>query len=120
VSAPASDELKLAIAVRGDVAMSPGKVAAQAAHAAVTAALEAERGQLRAWLEQGQPKVVLRLRSTDDLEAMLARAHEHAVPVTPIHDAGRTEVQPGTLTVVAFGPAARDAVDAVTGMLPLY
>ena len=111
----------MAIVVRADLGMGRGKAAAQAAHAAVAATLSATGSpRLAAWLGDGQPKVVLRVDSAADLEALVARAHEHRLPVETIADAGRTQLDPGTLTCAAIGPADDDALDAVTGDLRLY
>src|ERR1700685_1648099 len=52
---------KLIIVVRADLGMGRGKVAAQAAHAAVGGGLASVgTAAFRAWLRDGQPKVVLR------------------------------------------------------------
>ena len=112
---------KLVVAVRGDLRMSIGKVAAQVAHAAVTAALSAAGSDLLArWLGDGQPKVVVRVLSEEALQERIDRAAAAGLRATPIADAGRTELEPGTVTCCAFGPDDDAAVDAVTGDLPLY
>lgn len=113
-------ETKLTLVVRADLGMGRGKIAAQAAHAAVSAALaSAGTADFRAWLRDGQPKVVLRAGSADELHAIAARAAAADLPVQVIHDAGRTQVAEGTPTCCAIGPAAADRIDAITGELAL-
>jgi peptidyl-tRNA hydrolase, PTH2 family len=113
-------ETKLTLVVRTDLGMGRGKIAAQAAHAAVAAALAcAATPDFRAWLADGQPKVVLRAGSEDELDAIAARAAAAELPVQVIHDAGRTQVAEGTPTCCAIGPAAADRIDPITGALAL-
>ena len=113
-------ETKLTLVVRADLGMGRGKIAAQAAHAAVTAAL-ASLGtpDFRAWLRDGQPKVVLRATSEEHLQGIADRAAASGLPVQVIRDAGRTQVAEGTPTCCAIGPAAASLIDAVTGDLSL-
>jgi PTH2 family peptidyl-tRNA hydrolase len=100
--------------------MGRGKIAAQAAHAAVAAALASlGSDDFRAWLKDGQPKVVLRANSEAELYALADQAATASLPVQVIEDAGRTQVSEGTATCCAIGPAAADRVDAITGDLPL-
>ena len=88
------------LVARSDLGMGRGKQAAQVAHAAVAAVLATARSRdFRVWLQEGQPKVVLRAEL--------------------IRDAGRTQLDPGTLTCCAIGPADSDKIDAVTGTLSL-
>jgi peptidyl-tRNA hydrolase, PTH2 family len=110
----------MALLVRTDLGMSRGKIAAQVAHAAVTAVLaNAEEPDLRAWLEAGQPKVVLRVPDGERLAELAAAARAAGLPVDVVRDAGRTQVAPGTPTCAAIGPAEAVRVDAVVGELAL-
>jgi len=111
--------VKLAVAVRTDLDMGRGKIAAQVAHAAVAATLAGlGTADFAAWLREGQPKVVLRVRTAGELDD-LVRAQAGGLPVEVISDAGRTQVTPGTLTCCALGPAESQRIDAVTAGLAL-
>jgi peptidyl-tRNA hydrolase, PTH2 family len=113
-------ETKLTIVVRADLGMGRGKIAAQASHAAVAAALASiGSADFRAWLRDGQPKVVLRANSEDQLDLLASQASAAGLPVQVIHDAGRTQVTEGTPTCCAIGPAEASRIDAITGELSL-
>jgi PTH2 family peptidyl-tRNA hydrolase len=112
--------MKLILVVRTDLGMGRGKLAAQVAHAAVAAALAAvDRADLIEWLNEGQPKVVLRVSSAEQLQDVADRARQASLPVEVICDAGRTQVGAGTLTCCAIGPADAQRIDAITGELSL-
>ncbi len=111
---------KLVLVVRTDLEMGRGKIAAQAAHAAVAATLASlGRRRLRRWLEDGQPKVVLRAAGEEELTGLAARAEAAGLTVEMVRDAGRTQVPSGTATCCAIGPDDSDKIDAVTGSLSL-
>lgn len=111
---------KLALVVRTDLDMGRGKIAAQVAHAAVAAALaSAGSAEFTAWLADGQPKVVLKVATGQDLLDIARQADEADLAVQLIHDAGRTQVKEGTLTCCSVGPAEDHLIDAVTGDLSL-
>jgi peptidyl-tRNA hydrolase, PTH2 family len=113
-------ETKLIIVVRADLNMGRGKIAAQASHAAVAAALASlGSADFRAWLRDGQPKVVLRANSQEQLDLLAGQASAAGLPVQVIHDAGRTQVTEGTPTCCAIGPAEASRIDAITGDLSL-
>jgi peptidyl-tRNA hydrolase len=79
-----------------DAPMSSGKTLAQIAHAAVMAA---DSGRFEAWVDAGCPARVL-APPPDEFAAAAARDDLAAC----VADAGLTEVDPGTLTVVALAP----------------
>jgi PTH2 family peptidyl-tRNA hydrolase len=113
-------ETKLTLVVRADLGMGRGKIAAQAAHAAVAAALSSAGSRdFRNWLRDGQPKVVLRAGSEGELLELAVQARAAGLPVQVIRDAGRTQVAEGTPTCCAIGPADAGRIDAITGELSL-
>lgn len=112
--------MKQAIAVRADLGMGVGKLAAQVAHAALMAADEAEQSVRREWKGDGQKKVVLQTDGESHLFELAERADAAGLPHAVVRDAGHTQLDPGTVTALAVGPAEDDRVDAVTGDLPLY
>jgi len=114
--------LKQAIVVRVDIPMSPGKIAAQVAHAAVSAAemVRRERPEwFREWMEEGQKKVVLKVHDEESLRRLEDEAKAVGIPSELISDAGLTEIPPGTVTALGIGPAPSELVDRVTGKLRL-
>jgi peptidyl-tRNA hydrolase, PTH2 family len=113
-------ETKLTLVIRADLGMGRGKIAAQAAHAAVAAALASVGSPaFRAWLRDGQPKVVLKVADEQHLYALAEQAHAAGLPVQVVHDAGRTQVAEGTPTCCAIGPADASRIDVITGELSL-
>ena len=115
-------QFKLAIVVRDDLKMSPGKLAAQVAHAAVTCALEAKARKPKwfaEWYSEGQRKVVLRVRDLEELKVLANKAKHAGLTNTIIADAGLTELPPNTATCLGVGPAPEGDVDKITGSLPL-
>lgn len=112
--------MKQAIVARADLGMSPGKLAAQVAHASLSAAESADDDARRAWRRGNQKKVVLRADDEAALRELAGRAEREGVPYALVTDAGHTELDPGTATTLGVGPAADDRVDAVTGHLDVY
>jgi PTH2 family peptidyl-tRNA hydrolase len=113
---------KQVIVFRSDLKLSKGKAAAQAGHAAVSAAEEARKYRKEwweAWLKEGQCKVVVKVKSEKELLALEKQAKEMALPCALIIDRGLTEIPPGTITCLGIGPAPTDKVDKITGNLPL-
>lgn len=114
--------MKQAIVVRTDLKMGKGKVAAQVAHASLSAA-EAAREKRPKWYEewkdQGQAKIVLKVGSETELRELLKAAKSRGLPASLIEDRGLTQVEPGSVTCLGVGPGPDAAVDGVTGKLKL-
>ncbi|CAG8490699.1 3662_t:CDS:2 [Dentiscutata erythropus] len=60
---------------------------------------------IKAWEYSGQPKIALKVK--DEAEII-------------IQDAGHTQVDPGSKTVMGVGPGPVELIDKVTGHLKLY
>lgn len=111
--------VKQVIVVNEALNLPPGKLAAQVAHAAVGALLNAQPALQRAWFGSGMPKIVLRCGSEATLLSILEQAQAAGLPAMLIRDAGRTVVQAGTATCVGIGPDTAEKIDAITGKLNL-
>jgi len=112
--------MKQAIVARADLGMGEGKLAAQVAHASLMAHEDTDERTRSAWKGDGQKKVVLRVDGESRLFELADRAQTEGLPHAIVRDAGHTQLDPGTVTALAVGPAEEDHVDAVTGELPLY
>ena len=94
-------------------------MAAQVAHAAVAAMLNADPDVVESWLDDGMAKIVLQVSSEMELLTLYKRIEAERLPVEAIRDAGRTVVSAGTLTCIGIGPAPVNKIDALTGQLKL-
>ncbi len=114
---------KQVIVMRADLKMSRGKIAAQAGHAAVSAAEEARKrcsDWWKAWLKEGQCKIAVKVESERELLEFERQARELELPHALIYDRGLTELPPNTLTCLGIGPAPSDKVDKITEKLTLF
>jgi len=111
---------KLVILVREDLNISCGKLAVQVAHAAVECVMKSKKEILEKWLEEGAKKVVLKVKDLNELLHYYNLAKEEGLNVVLIKDAGLTEIEPGTITVVGIGPDEEEKIDKITGKLKLY
>jgi PTH2 family peptidyl-tRNA hydrolase len=115
-------EYKQVIVMRSDLKMGKGKIAAQAGHAAVSAAEEARKyfkTWWRGWLDEGQCKISVRVKSEKELLELEEMAKKAGLPNALISDRGLTQLEPGTKTCLAIGPAPSTEVDRITGKLAL-
>jgi PTH2 family peptidyl-tRNA hydrolase len=114
---------KMVLVVRTDLGMTKGKAAAQCAHAAVSCYKEALRKTptlVRQWEVFGQAKVALKTDSMEAVTDMKAKAQRLGLVACEVQDAGRTQVEAGSVTVLGVGPGPSELVDKVTGHLKLY
>lgn len=110
---------KQCLIIRADIRMSCGKRCAQAAHASLGAYERADRTKRAAWLAEGQKKVVLKAADERTLHELKVFADRAGIPCSLVHDAGLTEIPPGTVTALGLGPAKNEDLDRITGSLPL-
>lgn len=124
---------KQVIVMRKDLGMRKGKMIAQGAHASLKVVLDLGArdphdtqftlpldGALAAWLGGRFTKVCVSVDSEAALDAIVEKARAAGVPCALIVDAGTTEFHGvPTKTCCAVGPDWTDAVDAITGELPL-
>ena len=111
--------MKQVIVVRSDLDMGKGKIAAQAAHASLSAYQHANPEARKEWEQHGQTKVVAKAGSESELKELYQLAKAAKLPAALITDAGRTQIEPGTVTALAIGHAADEKVDKITGKLKL-
>ncbi|MFA9515616.1 peptidyl-tRNA hydrolase Pth2 [Halopenitus sp. H-Gu1] len=112
--------MKQAIVARADLGMGEGKLAAQVAHASLSAYENASRSVQKRWKGDGQKKVVLKGDSESQLFELADTADREGLPYAIVRDAGHTELEPGTVSALAVGPGSEKLVDRVTGDLSLY
>jgi len=112
-------DYKQAILVRDDLKLPKGKMAAQAAHASVEAALRAEKDILKSWRSEGMGKIVLKVKDEKELYEYIQQAKDLDIATSTITDAGHTVVEPGTVTCGAIGPDTAEKVDSIVSKLKL-
>jgi len=117
---------KMVLVVRQDLGMGVGKIAAQVGHAVLGAyqnVLETEDIKLKEamfnWEECGQAKIVLKIKNKEEMLAVNKKAKESGLNTYLVCDAGRTQIEAGSITVLAIGPANSAEIDKVTGHLKL-
>ena len=81
------------------------------------------RGDLRhifkEWESGGQKKIVIRLQNIHEIYALKAQCEELGLFTTIVTDAGKTQVDPGTVTCIGIGPAPEEMIDIITSKYPL-
>ncbi|MEF8878793.1 MAG: peptidyl-tRNA hydrolase Pth2 [Candidatus Thermoplasmatota archaeon] len=115
-------EYKMAIITRKDLDLTPGKLAVQVAHAAVNCAFETKKRKkdwFKKWEKTGAKKAVLKTDCVEDFYFLKENAEELEIATSLVKDAGHTEIQKGTKTVLGIGPAPSNLIDKVTGDLTL-
>ncbi|KAH3765653.1 Peptidyl-tRNA hydrolase [Pelomyxa schiedti] len=116
-------QIKMVMVVRQDLKMGVGKIAAQCCHAALglyKEAMATDRGKelVNTWEHYGCCKVVVKANSQFELETLLGQAHSLDLFCHLVADAGRTQVTPGTITVMSLIGESEE-VDKITGHLKL-
>ena len=110
---------KQCLIIRNDVKMSCGKRCAQAGHASIGSYNNTDKDLRKAWLAEGQKKVVLKAKDERTLFELKVIAERAGIATSLIQDAGMTEIPPGTITALGLGPAKSEDLDRITGSLSL-
>ena len=113
-------DIKQVILVRKDLNMGKGKIAAQACHASLGAfkkAIKQTPELVRNWEQGGEAKIVVKVDRSEMIE-FKGWADGEGIPSYMVQDAGRTQLEPGTKTALAIGPAESKKLKP-TGELPL-
>lgn len=111
--------MKQVIVVRQDLNLPKGKLAAQVAHAAVACYDKTPAKIKKSWLDEGMKKVVLKVKDLKELKDIQIKADNADLITSLISDAGRTVVEPGTITCLGIGPDDEQKIDAITGHLKM-
>ena len=111
--------MKQVIVVRSDLKMGKGKLAVQVAHASLEAYKRSEKEKIKAWEWEGSKKIVVKVGSLEELLDLKKRAEELKIPNALVMDAGLTQLEKGTITCLALGPAEDEKIDELTGKLKL-
>jgi PTH2 family peptidyl-tRNA hydrolase len=110
---------KQVIVVRRDLKMDKGKLAAQVAHASLEAYKKADSRDIEGWENEGMKKIVVSVNDIKEFMGIKERAKEARLPYAVIRDAGKTQLEPGTVTAMGIGPAEDGRVDKITKNLKL-
>lgn len=117
------EEYKVVLVIRADLKMSPGKVAAQCVHAALGVYRNASNVIPRIvsdWENSGEKTVSLTCNTEQEFDLLYSQAVNANIPCYYVCDAGRTEIQAGSKTVLAIGPDTNSKINSITGHLRLY
>ncbi|KAM7455961.1 hypothetical protein BLSTO_03287 [Blastocystis sp. subtype 1] len=115
--------MKMVLCVRRDLPMTKGKACAQCCHAAVGAVGRARKHTketYKTWCRSGCKKVALSCPDLDTYTNICHAAEKAGLTYYAVCDAGRTQLEPNTFTVVAIGPDKEERIDKITGKDGLF
>ena len=89
--------------VNADLKMGAGKMAAQVAHAAIDVYRQQRSPYQQEWVRGSHAKVVL--TAPENTLFLLHEKYPHSVLIV---DEGRTQIESGSITVLAFPPGPKE------------
>ena len=108
---------KQVILVRMDLKLPKGKMAVQCAHASSSALIKSHKDDIKKWQSEGMKKVVLKVDGLNELLKYKQQAEDLGLITALIEDAGKTVLEPGTVTCLGIGPDKEEKIDKVSGKL---
>lgn len=105
--------------VRTDLKMGKGKIAAQCCHGSIGSYKKASSEKIRKWESEAYAKVVLKVKTLDEITELKKLADINKIPNYLVVDAGRTQIPSSSVTVLALGPDEDEKIDKITGDLKL-
>ncbi|MBN1329545.1 MAG: peptidyl-tRNA hydrolase [Candidatus Heimdallarchaeota archaeon] len=115
-------QYKMVIAIRTDLKMTKGKMATQAAYAAVVALEEAKKNHIKwvqSWYHEGQKKVTVQIDTEQELQTLYQKAQRNNLPCSLVKDNSIEEKNTTNFTAVAIGPTPNDILDKLTSQYKL-
>jgi len=102
--------------------MSPGKLAAQVAHASVGTILHPENNQAKimSWFHEGFRKIVLKVESEKEILDLRDKCEVEGISYFVVTDFGITELNQNTITCIGIGPDLNKVIDKITGRIKLW
>lgn len=110
---------KQVIIVRKDLGMDKGKIASQVAHASLESYKKSDENIRKLWEEEGSKKIVLKVDNLEELMDLKDKVKGMGIPYAVIRDAGKTQVEHGTVTSLGIGPAEEERLNRLTKDLKL-
>ena len=114
---------KLIYCVRTDLKMGKGKICSQIGHATLGIykknLKEKRHNILESWSNTGEAKIVTKVKSEKDMYTLKIKAEQLGMCTHIVYDAGHTQVESGSATVLVIGPEYENKLKQVTGHLKL-
>jgi peptidyl-tRNA hydrolase, PTH2 family len=107
---------KQVIVIRKDIEMSPAKLGVQIAHGAIESYIRTDPLIRDEWYMEGMRKIVLMAQNQEELKNLM-RGCKEAIYII---DFGLTEIEPNTITGIAFPIMLNEEVNKFTKHLKLY
>lgn len=110
---------KQVIIVRKDLKIGKGKLISQCCHACIGALRQVEEEIIKKWEEEGAKKVILKVRDLKELKEIEKKLKKNKIKYFLVVDAGKTQLERGTITCLGIGPIEEKIIDKITGKLKL-
>ena len=115
--------IKLIYCVRQDLKMGKGKICSQIGHATLAIykknLFKKKNDILEKWHNTGEAKIVCKITSEKEMIKLQNKANEMGICNHIVYDAGHTQIESGSATVLVIGPDLETRLKQITGHLKL-